>query len=152
MANHSVSLINNAKTEMANYSQTLVAKIEDTGKIAIAQATAITEKMKQAATTLNTDVKSLKTASDQMLLTLTNEIETIKNQFIDFGQLIKGAAMRIGEKTLVVRNEFTEAINQVDVPMRMVKEYGRRCKEDNVIFLPTNIFGMIYWGFLKGVV
>ncbi len=159
MVEHSISLVNNAKNEMGEHTKNLVATIEETGNIAmekantaISAATTIANNMKEAATVLNTDVKNLKTASDGMLTTLTTEIGTIKNQFITFGQSIKQAALGIVEKTVEIRNEFTEAVNQVNAPMLMVKEYARRAKEDNIIFLPINVVGMIYWAFLKGVI
>jgi hypothetical protein len=159
MENYATTLVDEAKGEMEVYSNSLVAEIENISNVAIERATVavnkatiIAEKMKSASTQLNTDVINLKTASDNMLSTLTTEIGEIKNQFVNFGISIRTAAQGIVEKTIDVRNEFSEAIDQVNAPMLMVKEYGRRCKEDNVIFLPINVVGMIYWAFLKGVI
>jgi hypothetical protein len=159
MENYATTLVDEAKGEMEVYSKSLVAEIENISNVAIERATVavnkatiIAEKMKSASTQLNTDVINLKTASDNMLSTLTTEIGEIKNQFVNFGISIRTAAQGIVEKTIDVRNEFSEAIDQVNAPMLMVKEYGRRCKEDNVIFLPINVVGMIYWAFLKGVI
>ena len=87
-----------------------------------------------------------------MLTTLTTEIGAIKTEFVDFGTSIRATAQGIVEKTIDVRNEFTEAIEQVNAPMLMVKEFSQRCKDDNVIYLPYNIGQMIYWAFLKGVI
>lgn len=118
---------------------------------AIAKATAIVDKLKKASIQLNVDVGYLQTASDTMITTLTTEILNIQNQFIAFGTAIKTSAKGIVEKTIDVRDEFTEAYNQVNAPLAMVKEYARRCKDDNIIFLPHNIFMMAYWGFFRGL-
>ena len=120
--------------------------------IAIAKATIIVNKIKAAGGQLKIDAGHIQDASIIMIDTIGTEIGKIKTQFISFGDKIKLASQGIIDKMVLIRDEFEEAIEQVNEPMLLVKEFGRRIQDDAFIFIPINIYGMIYWGFLRGVV
>ncbi len=112
-------------------------------------AKAIFEKFQSASAQLSVDTKLLGDSSVKMLDSMTTEITVIKKQFMSFGTNIYNASLIVGEKMKYLANELSEGYVQIKKPLEVVKEYGLRCKDDNIVFLPYNVYMAIYWGFMK---
>ena len=150
---------NEAEIILKQYTEELVKQVKtaaDTAltysKDALAKAQTLVNKLIATGKQLGIDVGALKLAGEDLVSILATEVNNIKSRFIAFGQNLKDSAIVIANNTIYVKNEFLEATNQIQVPLKMVNSFAKKCKNENIIFLPFNIFMTLYWAFLKGFV
>ena len=150
------SMVAQAKAQIFDYTDPLIDEIRniaepalDKAKVALTNAQMLFNRISNASNQLSVDFEAIGIASNNLINKLSTEILTIRNGFITFGTEIKSAAEFIKGNMLYVKDEFMEAKTQISYPMSIINTYANRCRNDNIIFLPYNLFMTLYWGFLR---
>ena len=141
----SIPLINQTEGTILSFLHTAQSKAE----LAITSAKSIFDRLQIAATQLKSDADAVGGASGELLNSMAVEMEAIKQQFVSFGAKVYESAELIGKNLGYAGKELEEAYVQIKLPLDMVNIYAKRCRDDNIVFLPYNIFMTLYWGFLK---
>jgi len=146
------STINSLKTytdDISNQIKVIATDALDKAEVAVGYAQTLVNKIAAAGTQLATDVDDLRVASNELMTVLSNEFINIRSQFVSFGNALYSSAIQIVNSAEFVKNEFIEAVGQIQTPLKHVFTYAERARKHAIWFLPYNIFMTIYWGFLK---